>query len=142
MPFACLPAGRRYAIFAGRNYLNRDELSGGIVLFLFGAVSTLLSFRMPLGTFRNAGTGLFPLILGILLMFLSGLFLLRLFLQTQATREKLSTGESSYLLDLQRKGMQVVIPDADLFRAKAKPTVEELFKTEWSVTTWAEVLAQ
>ena len=29
-----------------------------------------------------------------------------------------------YLLDLQRKGMQVVIPDADSFRAKAKPAVE------------------
>jgi len=73
--------------------LNRDELAGGTVLFLFGVVTTLLSFRMPLGTFRNAGTGLFPLILGILLMFLSGLLLLRLFLKTQATREKLSTGE-------------------------------------------------
>jgi hypothetical protein len=38
--------------------------------------------------------------------------------------------------------MQVVIPDADSFRAKAKPAVDELFKTQWSVTTWAEVLAQ
>jgi TRAP-type C4-dicarboxylate transport system substrate-binding protein len=55
---------------------------------------------------------------------------------------KMKTGESSYLLDLQRKGMQVVIPDAESFRAKAKPAVEELFKTQWSVTTWAEVLAQ
>jgi hypothetical protein len=45
-------------------------------------------------------------------------------------------------LDLQRKGMQVVIPDADSFRAKAKPAVDDLFKTQWSVTTWAEVLAQ
>ena len=33
------------------------------------------------------------------------------------------------LVDLQRKGMQVVIPDADSFRQKAKPAVEELFKT-------------
>jgi hypothetical protein len=38
--------------------------------------------------------------------------------------------------------MQVVIPDADSFRAKAKPAVEQLFKTTWPVTTWAEVLAQ
>ena len=73
-------------------------MAGGIVLFLFGAVTTLLSFRMPLGTFRNAGTGLFPLILGILLMFLSGLFLLRLFLKTQATREKLSDGRDTYII--------------------------------------------
>jgi hypothetical protein len=38
--------------------------------------------------------------------------------------------------------MQVVIPDAESFRVKAKPAVEELFKTQWSVTTWQEVLAQ
>jgi TRAP-type C4-dicarboxylate transport system substrate-binding protein len=56
--------------------------------------------------------------------------------------EKMKTGESAYLVDLQRKGMQVVIPDADSFRAKAKPAVDELFKTQWSVTTWKEVLAQ
>ena len=55
---------------------------------------------------------------------------------------KMKSGENAYLLDLQRKGMQVVIPDAESFRAKAKPAVEELFKTQWSVTTWAEVLAQ
>ena len=55
---------------------------------------------------------------------------------------RMRTGESAYLLDLQRKGMQVVIPDAESFRVKAKPAVEELFKTQWSVTTWAEVLAQ
>jgi TRAP-type C4-dicarboxylate transport system substrate-binding protein len=55
---------------------------------------------------------------------------------------KMKTGENAYLLDLQRKGMQVVIPDADSFRQKAKPAVEALFQKEWSVTTWAEVLAQ
>jgi tripartite ATP-independent transporter DctP family solute receptor len=55
---------------------------------------------------------------------------------------KMKASESAYVLELQRKGMQVVIPDADAFRAKAKPAVDELFKTQWSVTTWAEVLAQ
>jgi len=55
---------------------------------------------------------------------------------------KIKTGEAAILVDLQRKGMQVVIPDADLFRAKGKPAVEGLFRTQWSVTTWAEVLAQ
>jgi TRAP-type transport system periplasmic protein len=55
---------------------------------------------------------------------------------------KMKAAESSYVLELQRKGMQVVIPDADSFREKAKPAVDELFKTQWSVTTWAEVLAQ
>jgi len=68
---------------------------------------------------------------------------------TQAAKEacdwanaKMKAAESSYVLELQRKGMQVVIPDADSFRAKAKPAVDELFKAQWSVTTWAEVLAQ
>jgi TRAP-type C4-dicarboxylate transport system substrate-binding protein len=56
--------------------------------------------------------------------------------------EKMKKGELSFLIDLQRKGMQVLIPDADSFRAKARPAVDELFKTQWSVTTWKEVLAQ
>jgi TRAP-type C4-dicarboxylate transport system substrate-binding protein len=55
---------------------------------------------------------------------------------------KMKAAENAYLLELQRKGMQVVIPDAESFRAKAKPAVDDLFKTQWSVTTWAEVLAQ
>jgi TRAP-type C4-dicarboxylate transport system substrate-binding protein len=55
---------------------------------------------------------------------------------------KMKSGEGAYLIELQRKGMQVVVPDADSFRAKAKPAVDELFRTQWSVTTWAEVLAQ
>jgi tripartite ATP-independent transporter DctP family solute receptor len=55
---------------------------------------------------------------------------------------KMDATESSYVIELQRKGMQVVIPDAESFRAKAKPAVDELFKTQWSVTTWAEVLTQ
>jgi TRAP-type C4-dicarboxylate transport system substrate-binding protein len=61
---------------------------------------------------------------------------------TDWANAKMRSGESALLLDLQRKGMQVVIPDAESFRTKAKPAVEELFKTQWSVTTWAEVLAQ
>ena len=56
--------------------------------------------------------------------------------------EKMKKGEKALFIELQRKGMQVVIPDADSFREKAKPAVEQLFKTTWPVTTWAEVLAQ
>jgi len=61
--------------------LDRNEFAGGFVLFLFGAATTLLSLRMPIGTFRMAGAGLFPLCLGILLMILSAAFVLKLFLQ-------------------------------------------------------------
>jgi TRAP-type C4-dicarboxylate transport system substrate-binding protein len=55
---------------------------------------------------------------------------------------KIKTGELAILIDLQRKGMQVIIPDANSFREKAKPAVDELFKTKFTVTTWAEVLSQ
>jgi tripartite ATP-independent transporter DctP family solute receptor len=61
---------------------------------------------------------------------------------TDWANEKIKKGETKILIDLQRKGMQVVIPDADAFREKGKPAVEELFRTEWPVTTWKEVLAQ
>ncbi|MGD0265472.1 MAG: TRAP transporter substrate-binding protein [Candidatus Methylomirabilota bacterium] len=55
---------------------------------------------------------------------------------------KIKTGKAAILVDLQRKGMQVVIPDAESFRVKAKAAVEDLFQKEWPVTTWQEVLAQ
>ena len=54
---------------------------------------------------------------------------------------RIKSGEAAILVHLQRKGMQVVIPVAESFRVKAKPAVEELFKKEWSVTSWQEVLA-
>ena len=61
---------------------------GGAILFLFGGLTTALSLRMPIGTFRAAGTGLFPLLLGIILMVLSGLFLLNLLLRKEKDLEK------------------------------------------------------
>lgn len=61
---------------------------------------------------------------------------------TEKANDKIKKGESKILVELQRKGMQVVIPDAESFRNKGKPAVEELFRKEWPVTTWAEVLAQ
>lgn len=68
--------------------MKRDEAIGGVILFLFGGITTLLSLRMPIGTFRAAGTGLFPLLLGIILMILSGLFLLNLLLRKERELEK------------------------------------------------------
>ena len=49
--------------------------------------------------------------------------------------------EVEMVVDMQRKGMTVCIPNANAFREKAKATVEELFKTEWPVATWEEILA-
>lgn len=68
--------------------MKRDEIIGGIVLLLFGLVTVILSLRMPLGTFRMAGTGMFPLLLGILLMILSGIFVLKVFSQGMAAKLK------------------------------------------------------
>ncbi len=62
-----------------------------MVIFLFGVISTLLSMRMPIGTFRAAGTGLFPLCLGIILMALSSLLLLQLFFKRRQTIVKKGT---------------------------------------------------
>jgi putative tricarboxylic transport membrane protein len=59
-----------------------------ILLFFFGGVTVVLSLSMPLGTFRMAGAGMFPFCLGILLMLLSGGFLLNLFLKGKKTPER------------------------------------------------------
>ena len=60
----------------------------GIVIFLFGAITALLSLRMPIGTFRMGGTGLFPLCLGIILMILSGVFILKIYFQGKEDQVK------------------------------------------------------
>ncbi len=49
----------------GGNLVKRDETIGGIVLLLFGLVTVIFSLRMPIGIFRMAGTGLFPLCHGV-----------------------------------------------------------------------------
>ena len=63
------------------NPMKRDEAIAGLVIFLFGLLTTVLSLKWPIGTFRMAGSGMFPLILGILLMILSVIFVLRIFFQ-------------------------------------------------------------
>lgn len=84
--------------------MNRDEVLPGIVILLFGAVTTFLSLRMPVGTFRMAGTGMFPLCLGILLMILSGIFVLNIFFQGKEEQGKkeasIESSESSIQLIL------------------------------------------
>lgn len=56
----------------------REELAGGLVLFLFGGATVFLSMGMPLGSLRMPGPGMFPLALGVLLMLLSGVSMVRL----------------------------------------------------------------
>ena len=83
--------------------MKRDDAIGGMVLLLFGMVTIILALRMPIGTFRIAGSGMFPLILGILLMFLSCIFLLKLLYQHKQTvtkRESVGEHESPVQLIL------------------------------------------
>ena len=49
--------------------------------------------------------------------------------------------ESSLLGELQGHGMTTVTPDAAAIRAAAEPSINTLFDTKWTVTTWAEVLS-
>jgi putative tricarboxylic transport membrane protein len=68
--------------------VKRHEAIVGMVLLLFGMVTIILALRMPIGTFRAAGTGMFPLILGILLMILSGAFILKIYFQGKEDQVK------------------------------------------------------
>lgn len=56
--------------------------------------------------------------------------------------EKLKSSEQGFLDQLIANGMTTVTPDAEAIRQKAKPAIEQLFATQWPVTTWDEVLAQ
>ena len=48
--------------------------------------------------------------------------------------------EPALIAQLQAAGMTVTTPDAAAIRAAAKPAIDHLFATEWTVTTWAAVL--
>jgi len=55
--------------------------------------------------------------------------------------DKMFATEASQLTNLQTLGMTVVNPDAAAIRAAAEPSINNLFATKWTVTTWAEVLS-
>lgn len=59
-------------------HLKQNDMASAVAFFLFGLITAILSLRMPVGTFRAAGSGLFPLLLGVLLMALSSLFMVKL----------------------------------------------------------------
>jgi putative tricarboxylic transport membrane protein len=57
--------------------MKQNDIQGAVVLFIFGTITVLLSLQMPIGSLRAAGSGLFPLGLGILLMLLSSGFIIK-----------------------------------------------------------------
>ena len=67
--------------------MRRREILGAVVFFVFGSVTVILSLQMPIGTFRTAGPGLFPLCLGIMLMVLSSLFIVQVLLGAEGQDE-------------------------------------------------------
>jgi putative tricarboxylic transport membrane protein len=75
--------------------LKKDEAIVGVIIFLFGLLTTVLSLQMPIGTFRMAGTGMFPLFLGILLMILSGAFVLKILFERKGKQVKKETSIES-----------------------------------------------
>lgn len=56
--------------------------------------------------------------------------------------EKIASGEAALIASLEENGMTVVTPDAAAIREAARPAIDQLFATKWTVTTWDEVLAQ
>jgi len=60
---------------------------------------------------------------------------------TDWASETIVTKEEDLIKELEAKGMQIIEPNAQAFRDKAKSAVEELFKAEWPVTTWEELLS-
>jgi putative tricarboxylic transport membrane protein len=75
--------------------MKRDVMIEGCVLFLCGAVTAVLSLEMPIGAFRMAGSGLFPLCLGIALMLLALLYLATLLFQEDEKRQSPKTAVAS-----------------------------------------------
>lgn len=55
-------------------------MTAAIALFLFGGITTALSLQLPIGTVRVPGSGLYPLVLGLMLMGLAATQALRLHL--------------------------------------------------------------
>lgn len=57
--------------------MRSSEPVVGAILFLFGALTAILSLNLNIGTINRIGTGFFPLVLGILLMVLASIYLVQ-----------------------------------------------------------------
>ena len=49
--------------------MKQNDIQGAVVFFLFGAITTILSLQMPIGSLRAAGSGCFRLVLEYSLWF-------------------------------------------------------------------------
>lgn len=69
------------------NFMKKLDYISGSVLFLFAVILIFGSRKLPLWGEFGLSTGFFPLVLGILLGFLSLVILIRAWFQTQSTQE-------------------------------------------------------
>jgi TRAP-type C4-dicarboxylate transport system substrate-binding protein len=69
------------------------------------------------------------------------LVLYAIYVAAEWSTDQIIANEEDLLSQLQAEGMTLVYPDADAIRVKAKPAIDELFETEWPVTTWEEILS-
>jgi putative tricarboxylic transport membrane protein len=85
----------------GKEQMKQNDIQGAVVFFLFGAITTILSLRMPIGSLRAAGSGLFPLGLGILLMVLSCAVIVKAFRSAEEEKKEDIGAEEEPLSPLQ-----------------------------------------
>ncbi len=76
--------------------MNRNDAFGGALVCLFGVLTVCLSLKMPIGTFRAAGPGLFPLCLGLLLVVLSAAFTFTTVLRLRRTERRFGAASDTF----------------------------------------------
>jgi hypothetical protein len=107
--------------------MKRAELIDGVVIFIIGGVTAALSLRMPIGTFRMAGSGLFPLCLGIALMLLALLRLANLLLGGPPAGVSTATEKRTFVA-IENSPLSVARPESPRPRLPGPPA-------GWSVSS-------
>jgi len=80
----------------GEKAMRRYDLISSLVFLVCGVFITVISLRIHIGTFRDPGPGLFPLITGILMGIISGGMFIKSHLQSASARQE-SLGEDKRL---------------------------------------------
>ena len=75
--------------------MRTREILGAGVMLLLGAVTAILSAQMPIGDFRAAWPGLFPLCLGVFLILLSAGLIVQVLFSREEQEEGKTEGRMS-----------------------------------------------
>jgi len=68
--------------------MRRYDMISSLVFLVCGVMITVISLRLHVGTFRDPGSGLFPLITGILMGIVAGGIFIRAHLRSISTGQK------------------------------------------------------